>query len=208
MFGARSELEHFELTIPQQLYADWQRCFVYHKLSLSTIESKLGVPVWIGDKRISVASSSSIDKKTVTLDQGEISFGQFTFPSELDHLVESYPQSVSTLKQMRSLIGEDSLPNFLISYIETALEENPGSLAIHSSFSIEGYKSEDVNQAAITRSKGFIGTSQLELGKFPNAVHHVKVFKNKKGHARVFYKCTVGGTKFTQNTKKGEGGAK
>ena len=35
MFGLRSNyLEHFELSIPEQLYIDWHRCFVYHKLSL------------------------------------------------------------------------------------------------------------------------------------------------------------------------------
>ena len=54
MFGSRKDLEHFELTIPAQLYAEWQKCFAYHRLSLSTIESKLGVPVWIGDNRIAV----------------------------------------------------------------------------------------------------------------------------------------------------------
>jgi hypothetical protein len=38
MFGARgSYLEHFELTIPTQLYADWHRCFLFHRLALRTI---------------------------------------------------------------------------------------------------------------------------------------------------------------------------
>lgn len=31
---------------------------------------------WLGDQRIAVAAGPSIDKKTVTLDKGEISFGQ------------------------------------------------------------------------------------------------------------------------------------
>lgn len=48
MFGSREQyLKHFELTIPAQLYADWHRCFVFHKLALNTIDGNLGSPVWI-----------------------------------------------------------------------------------------------------------------------------------------------------------------
>jgi len=83
MFGARNQyLKHFELTIPAQLYADWHRCFVFHRLALQTVKTNLGSPVWIGDGRISVASSASIDKATVVLDQGEMSFGIFDFSTE------------------------------------------------------------------------------------------------------------------------------
>jgi hypothetical protein len=73
MFGARGEyLKHFELAIPAQLYADWHRCFVFHRLALKTVDTNLGSPVWVGDSRISVASNSSIDRATVTLDKGEM----------------------------------------------------------------------------------------------------------------------------------------
>ncbi|MGH9548130.1 MAG: Z1 domain-containing protein, partial [Terriglobales bacterium] len=54
MFGARGGyLKHFELTIPAQLYTDWHKCFIFHKLALATIDNNLGSPVWIGDSRIS-----------------------------------------------------------------------------------------------------------------------------------------------------------
>src|SRR5206468_11448653 len=40
MFGARGKyLKFFELTIPSQLYTDWQKCFVFHRLALKSIES-------------------------------------------------------------------------------------------------------------------------------------------------------------------------
>ncbi len=88
MFGARGEyLKHFELTIPAQLYADWHRCFIFHKLALNTIDNDLGSPVWIGDSRVSVASESSINKATVALDKGEMSFGMFDYAAELDDIV-------------------------------------------------------------------------------------------------------------------------
>jgi hypothetical protein len=78
MFGARGKyLPHFELTIPKQLYADWHKCFVFHKLALATIKNNLGSPVWIGDSRVSVASESSINKATVSLNKGEMSLRRF-----------------------------------------------------------------------------------------------------------------------------------
>jgi hypothetical protein len=55
MFGSRKRhLAHFELTIPEQLYLDWHRCFVFHKLALDAIKTKKGSPVWLADQRISL----------------------------------------------------------------------------------------------------------------------------------------------------------
>jgi hypothetical protein len=201
MFGSRTNLEHFELTIPSQLYADWQKCFVYHRLSLATIESKLGVPVWIGDSRIAVASSSSIDMQTVTLDKGEISFGQFVFSEKLDEIVKDGPTTMASLAKLREAIGEEALPQFLIDYVASAQTNTPNSLAIHTSSSIAGYK-KGVDHDAISRKKGFIGAPQLEIGKFPNAVHHIKIFSNANGNARLFYKFTHGGVNFMHNEPK------
>jgi len=63
MFGSRKKhLPHFELTIPEQLYMDWHRCFVFHKLALEAIKTKKGSPVWLADQRIAAVASSSIDK--------------------------------------------------------------------------------------------------------------------------------------------------
>jgi hypothetical protein len=113
MFGARGKyLQHFELAIPSQLYADWHRCFVFHKLALATIKNLHGSPVWIGDARVSVAAASSINKATVALDKGEMSFGLFDFTSELDQIVIENQNSVETLKKLRNKIGNDALPNF------------------------------------------------------------------------------------------------
>ena len=37
MFGSRGAyLQHFELTIPAALFADWQRCFAFHRLALDS----------------------------------------------------------------------------------------------------------------------------------------------------------------------------
>ena len=201
MFGARGAyLKHFELTIPQQLYADWQKCFIYHKLSLATIDNDLGVPVWVGDSRVSVASSSSINIATVTFNKGEMSFEKFTYKDKkdkLDAIIAEAPGDLNTLKKLQGEIGKKALPDLLVEFIGARLESAPGTLAIHESASIANYgKSADKN--AITRKKGFIGTPQLEESKFPNAEHHIKVLYNGDGEARLFYKVG-GGVKFTEN---------
>jgi len=198
MFGARGTyLQHFELTIPAQLYSDWQRCFVYHKLSLATIDSNLGVPVWVGDSRVSVASSSSINKASVTLDKGEMSFEKFSFTSSLDTIIKEGSTSVETLKKLQGKIGEGALPNFLIEFIKAAQVTAPGTLAIHESSSIAGY-GDSADKQAIYRKKGFMGDPQLEAAKFPKAVHHLKIFHNGAGKARIFYKV-AGGVQFIEN---------
>jgi hypothetical protein len=198
MFGARGEyLKYFELTIPAQLYADWHRCFIFHRLALATIDNDLGSPVWIGDKRVSVASDSSINKATVALDKGEMSFGMFDYSGDLDAVVLSCQNSIETMKRLREKVGNDALPKFLIDYIQATSPDGAESLAIHTASSIQGYK-QSANQEAISRKKGFIGNPQLEVKKFPKAVHHIKVLYNGKGKARLFYKFQ-GSLQFIQN---------
>lgn len=198
MFGARGAyLEHFELTIPTQLYADWHRCFVFHRLALETIKTNLGSPVWIGDSRVSVASSGSIDKARVAFDKGEMSFGILAFDPGLDELVQAGQTDVGTLVKLRDAVGEAALPTFLIEYVKAVMAGGGGTLAIHTASSIASY-GESADQETIARAKGFMGKSQLEPKKFPTAAHHVKIFHNKAGKARVFYKYQ-GSLQFIQN---------
>jgi hypothetical protein len=197
MFGARGKyLKDFELTIPAGLYADWHRCFALHRLALQAIKNNKLSPVWVGDSRISIASSASIDRGTVDLDKGEMSFQMFDCADlqKLDIIVTTNPTSIQTLKKLAAAVGE-ALPKFLVDYLEATLNTAPNSLAIHTSTSIAGQKS-GVDHKNISRTKGFLGSNQL--AKFPNAVHHVKIFHNGKGKARVFYK-SKGGVQFVQN---------
>ncbi|MGH9748212.1 MAG: Z1 domain-containing protein [Candidatus Acidiferrales bacterium] len=200
MFGARGGyLKHFELTIPAQLYMDWHKCFVFHRLALATIKGKLGSPVWLSDSRVSIAGAASINKATVAFDKGEMSFGMFDYSEDLDKLVSKDLASTETLRKLRMKIGNDALPKFLIDYIEAMSQTMLGSLAIHTASSIEGYGTS-ADQRTISRSKGLMGKSQMESNKFPDALHHVKIFYNKSGKAKVFYKFR-GSLQFVQNLK-------
>jgi hypothetical protein len=195
MFGARGEyLEHFELTIPAHLYEDWHRCFVFHKLALATVKSEIGSPVWLGDKRISIAAKASINNATVVFNKGEMSFQRFNFSTKLDKIVLADQQSVKTLDRLRKEVGADALPQFLIDFVKTLLKLTPNSLAIHPASPIAGQR--DADQSAISRQKGFMGKSQLEVRKFPKAIHHVKIFYNAAKKAKLFYK--MGAIQFVQ----------
>ncbi len=120
----------------------------------------------------------------------------FTDSSKLDAIVGADPIGLGTLKKIASAVGE-ALPAFLIEYLQAALKAKPGTLAIHTSSSIQNYGSS-ADLEAISRTRGFLGKPQLEEGKFPNAIHHVKILHNGAGKARVFYK-NLGGVQFIQN---------
>ncbi|MCC6969776.1 MAG: hypothetical protein IT434_06090 [Phycisphaerales bacterium] len=199
MFGSRGAyLQHFELTIPAALFVDWQRCFSFHRLALDSIQKGGDSPVWIGDQRIAIASSSSIDRTTVDFNRGEMSFALFdcTDVPAMDAIVDSGPLAIATLEALAKKV-KGSVPSFLIEYLRAEVANSPQSLAIHKASSIQGQGS-GTDQKLIRRVKGFIGRSQLEPQRFPNAVHHVKIFHNGKGKARVFYKNT-GSAQFVQN---------
>lgn len=76
------------------------------------------------------------------------------------------------------------------------------AIALRPSSSIAGYGAGEagLDKVKIERKKGFMGTNQLEKKKYPEAVHHIKVFFNDEGRARLFYKFE-GSIQFMKNSK-------
>jgi hypothetical protein len=201
MFGNRGlYLPYFELAIPESLYADWHRCFVFHKLAIAAIEAGDGSPVWLADSRISVASSASIDKARVQFDRGEMSFGMFDYDAKLEKMLEKGEDPLQVLSELQKRIGKAALPDYLLSYVARVLPKGKASIAIHPSGSIAGRKDDSIDQVKIERTKGFMGASELQKSKFPDAIHHFKIFFNAKNRARVFYKFE-GSLQFIKNLR-------
>lgn len=196
MFGSRGDyLSFFELTIPEALYMDWHRCFVFHRLALSAIKEGLGSLVWLGDARISPVASSSIDRSTVDLDRGEMSFGIFDYTEKVQKLLTSSKSAKEKLAQLGGMLG-DALPSYLVRYIERTSIGLNSPFHVHDPMDMSGYR--DADTETIARAKGFIGSNQL--GKAPaSTVHHLFVIHNGKGRARVIYKF-VGTIKFLKNS--------
>ena len=202
MFGSRkAHIQHFELTIPRQLYLDWHRCFVFHKLALEAIKAGLGSPVWLGDTRIAPAAAPSIDQANVSLDKGEMSFRLFEYKVNLEALVQSARTPIQKLRALQGRIGKEALPDYLICHVERTSPSGVKSVVVHGSTSIAGYKDTDgVNKQKIERARGFFGAPQMQKDKFPDAVHHFKIFYNARGKGRLFYKFD-GNIKFLKNLK-------
>lgn len=200
MFGSRGKyLRHFELTIPEALYQDWHRCFVFHKLALSSIEEGKGSPIWLADNRISIVAGSSIDRARVQFDRGEMSFAMFDFDPALDEIVERADiPPIQKLEQIRYIINDAALPEYLLKYVDRVSPDGGSSIAVHKSL-MPNYKDADYDR--IERVKGFIGTSQLEKQKFPKALHHFRIIRGPKGNARMFYKFE-GSIQFIKNLRK------
>lgn len=205
MFGSRGDyLKYFELVIPKTLYLDWQKCFIFHRLSLESRKQDKRSPVWLDGERVTAVSSSSIDKTNVVVDRGEMSFGLFNFnEDQINEVMKQKTSSILKARALSELLGQDHFPSYLLSYIESFCPAGDDSIAVHLPKSIAGYKDKegDTNKATITRSRGFIGNRELEIKKFPNAIHHINILHNEQGKARVFYKYE-GNIRFLKASKK------
>ncbi len=206
MFGSRGDyLQFFELTMPSALYWDWHRCFMFHRLALEAIKEGQGSLVWLSDTRISAVASSSIDRSTVDLNRGEMSFPLFDLADAkralLDALADSNSSSgLKMLDRLAGIIGDAAFPQYVRKYIARVMPNGEQSAIVHRCSSIAGYADgPDIDKDKITRKKGFFGKSQMEQDRFQHAVHHLRVFYNERGKARLFYKF-VGSIQFIQNT--------
>lgn len=205
MFGSRgSYLNYFELIIPESLYLDWQKCFIFHRLSLESRKQNKISPIWLDGQRITAVASASIDKTNVDVDKGEMSFDLFVYNEE--QILEVLGMSISPLQKIRALselLGKNCLPDYLINYINTFCPVGDDSIAVHSPKTIAGYsdKEGEVDKATITRTKGFIGKFERETDKYPNAIHHINILFNEQGKARVFYKYQ-GSIRFLKTGRK------
>lgn len=195
MFGSRGDyLRFFELTMPVALYWDWHRCFVFHRLALEAITAGQGSLVWLSDNRISAVASSSIDKATVDLDRGEMSFPLFDLSVEdrasIDAIADSNSlTNVGKVEGLAELIGKMAFPDYVRRFIARLLPNGDASIVVHRCSTIKGYADgPDIDKEKITRKKGFFGATQMEKAKYPLSVHHLRVFYNETGKARLFYK--------------------
>lgn len=204
MFGSRGDyLKYFELIIPKLLYLDWQKCFIFHRLSLESRNQDNRSPIWLDGERITAIASASIDKTNVVIDKGEMCFGLFDYnKGSIEGIIEKNIKSLQKIKALAELLGNDCLPAYLISYIESFCPLGDQSVAVHLPKTISGYseKQGEMDKATITRTKGFIGDSQMEITKYPNAIHHINIFFNDLGMARIFYKYR-GNIRFLKTSK-------
>ena len=104
-------------------------------------------------------------------------------------LINEATGPVEKLKALRVLLGDAALPQYLLDFIQGFLPNGNRSIAIHHPYSIENYSAgPEMNKELIIRRRGFMGHRELNAINFPEAVHHIRVFHNGQGRARVFYR--------------------
>jgi len=142
----------------------------------------------------------------IIVDRGEMSFDLFEYdPTALKEVLEAGIPALHRVKALSALLGNNCLPDYLINYIENFCPAGDGSIAVHNPKSIAGYadKAGEIDKATITRTKGFIGDPQLELSKYPDAIHHINILFNGIGKARVFYRYR-GDIRFLRTPKRND----
>jgi hypothetical protein len=196
MFGNRGKyLKYFELWIPEQLYLDWHRCFVYHQLSLEAIKADKKAPVWISDDRIQPVAPGSIDKRSVVTDAGEMYFAKFTFNEDIAAVVkDGQLNEIDRLQKIHDICGDKVLPAYVISFIQ--INSYPSNIALHA---IRQVGENTDYHDTLYRPKGVLGGT--DINRYPNAVHHFMIITNTRNEARMVYRY-VGKVQFLRNFKR------
>ena len=186
MFGNRKEhLKYFELTIPETLYIDWHRCFLFHTLALESIKSGHGAPVWIESKKTRPVATSSIDKAKLEFNKGEMRFAIFSYNRQkVEDIISTKSDPLWKLKKLKEVIGNEPLPEYLINFIIN-YSGNQNEIFIHPSSSIANWN--DADKENIDRPRGFMGKGDIQKNKYPHVKHHIKIYFYEK-KARLCYK--------------------
>ncbi len=88
-------------------------------------------------------------------------------------------------------------------YIEKSVDTDKGSVCFHRSSEFGGKRSKytPTEIRNIRRKKGIFSTNEFNRGDNPDARHHLKMFFNGHGQARLFYKINGKSVRFIQNRR-------
>lgn len=204
MFGSREKYKKFfQLWIPDSLMINWSKCFSYHRLALQAMRSKEGPPVWLSDHKTVPTSPGSIDRSTVDFEGGEMSFGLFTFDNTHHPILfkREGRTDKEMLEQLRSSFSDEEFPTYLYDYLKTQLSS--GSISFHNPgyFGARSKSYSEEEKRMIQRARSIFGNSEFTKSENPSAVHHLKIYHNAYGNARLFYKINGTSITFIRNLK-------
>jgi hypothetical protein len=190
MFGNRGQyLRNFQLTVPYSLYQDWRRCFIFHRLSLKSLQAGLGAPIWLEGGRVKPVASGSIDKANVSITHGEMGFAIFPYNSKLEEILDARVPVLERLVELQKEIGVESCPDFMVELIRELSPYGEHSTHFFPTTEIEAYSDADPRSISRKRGGAIRGFTQEEKsGKYANVEHLLKIFTNKTGMARLYYK--------------------
>lgn len=206
MFGSRQDYrEYFQLWIPTTLLANWSKCFAFHKLAVQAMRTSAGAPVWLADHKTTPTSPASIDRSTVDFEGGEMSFSIFDFDEKKhSELFDRHDRTdLEMLNVLRKEFSDMVLPVYLYNYLTKDEQKGYADICFHkpSSFGTSASSYTTQEKETIRRKKGIFANNEFKRGERPGARHHLKIFYNEAGKARLFYKINGSSIKFIQNRK-------
>ncbi|MEP3225649.1 MAG: Z1 domain-containing protein [Parasphingorhabdus sp.] len=206
MFGARNAYkEHFQLWIPKELLANWNKCFEFHKLAIEAMKSEAGAPVWLSDHKTTPTSSASIDRSSVDFEGGEMSFALFDFDESLHNQLMNRDGRTDKemIESLGKILSKAEFPEFVQQYLINDVDKHKSKISFHkpSSFGTRAKTYSDIEKANVRRDKGIFATNEYARSERPTAKHHLKIFFNETSNARLFYKINGKAIQFMHNNK-------
>ncbi len=206
MFGTRNKYkEYFQLWIPADLIEAWSKCFMFHKLAVDAVRSGRGAPVWLADHKTTPTSAASIDRSSVDFEGGEMSFAIFKREGNDAEsiMMQNDLTDIDKLQLLHTALPGELFPIHVFEYISEDARLSDGNICFHLPSEFGGksktYSNEEVRQ--IRRRKSIFSNNEFKRSARPNARHHLKIFYNKHGDARLFYKINGNSVKFIQNRR-------
>ncbi len=205
MFGTRNKYkEYFQLWIPAELIGSWNKCFMFHKLAVEAVRSGKGAPVWLSDHKTTPTSAASIDRSSVDFEGGEMAWAVFKFASSPAQSImdEAGMNDIDKLRKLHEALPGDVFPSYVLEYISEDARLTDGSICFHNASefgSKSNYTDKEIRE--IRRRKSIFSNNEFNRGPVPDARHHLKIYYNRYGDARLFYKINGHSVKFIQNRR-------
>lgn len=190
MFGARDSklMPFFTLTMPLKLYQRWWACFSMYDIMLQNLRA--GFPLYAQTTDNQAVPSSSIDKETVDIDNGQLGFKKIRYNDEIDSLIKDYQNNeIDSLAFLNKASGLDRplLPRFFIDGL-LKKDAQSDSFIIHAPDEsyIENFKEGNYDAEEIKRTKGGLFSGGMKK-KYESHDYVFWPLRNKKGQVRLWF---------------------
>ena len=107
------------------------------------------------------------------------------------------------LTAIRECFDDNEFPSYVYEYLVQEISAGSKIVSFHkpSGFGTAASRYTYEEKQNIRRTKGIFATNEYKRSELPNARHHLKVFHNGMGKARLFYKINGGAIRFIQNRR-------
>ena len=134
-----------------------------------------------------------------------MSFARFAYDeAQIPELFERAGRSDrEVLVGLREGLDDTALPEYVLNYLLQETRGDSKAVSFHkpSGFGTAASKYSEDEKNTIRRTRGIFATNEYRRSERPEARHHLKVFFNDVGMARLFYKIRSGPVKFIQNRR-------